>query len=103
MHLLTKPFLLPLLLPLMEDAVEGSSYSKLFEDEDVQESCGISDFALESSDCVGEGSRTNDVTDSVPSANLFSRRLRLVNRASGSRLRARSNISRIFGTNPRFL
>ena len=38
MHLLTKPLLLPLLVALIDDAVDGSSYSKLLEEDEVEES-----------------------------------------------------------------
>jgi hypothetical protein len=118
MHLLTKPFLpppLPLLTPALveigalrlDDATDdGSSNSKLLDDvddddADALETCRVSDFALDKSDfvLVGDSSKTNDVTDSVPSANRLIL-LRPVRRASGSRLRARSNMSRIFGTKP---
>ncbi len=67
-------------MPLIEDDVEGSSYSKLLEDDedeavDVGDVSGRSDFAREDLFVVvvGDSSRTNDETDSVPSANLFIR------------------------------
>ena len=80
-HLLTNPFLLRLLVPLIDDDVEGSSYSKLLEDDedeavDVGEVSGSSDFARDGllvEFVVGDSSRTKDETDSVPSANLFIR------------------------------
>ena len=107
-HLLTKPFLLLLLMllwllglfgivaaALKLDDVDGSSNSKLFSDDDDElESRQFSDFGFS-----GDSSRTNEVTDSVPSANRF-RRFFPANLASGSRLLARSNMSRILGTSP---
>jgi hypothetical protein len=77
------------------DDVDGSSNSKLFKDEDEEvESRRFSDL-----DFRGDSSRTKEVTDSVPSANRF-RRFFPDNLASGSRLLARSNMSRILGTSP---
>ncbi len=67
-------------MPLIDDDVEGSSYSKLLEDDedeavDVGEVSGSSDFARDDLVVVvvGDSSRTKEETDSVPSANLFIR------------------------------